>query len=429
MNLSNKTLPQLRKELKEIDRNAQISANISTNVVKSQQQRPNFKRPLSSKELQHGLGLLHSLEAPCNKFQNVHISRLACSKILEHTMQGGNVEVMGMLIGNVSGNTFFVSDSYALPVEGTETRVNAQLASYEYMVNYLNELHKDPGMSTKSVIGWYHSHPGYDCWLSAIDMQTQDLNQKFQDPFVAIVVDPHKSLKDSDLAIGAFRTFSEDSSSNDPKDLSTYELELTIFESQYDNQLKSNDLKFKAPISDEVDTTLLLESLIDNMNKWNNLCKCKNEIQNIGLASESGNVRRPTEEPLSENNPYGTRSASMTSIDSALNTSDVDMESLQMEVIGSPSSSVNTFEQGLQNIRHVAPTRNPFNTSRDSFTSFSETARRNSQGIHNILIDNGGVAEKMIQTDYEKIKQQIILNNLKDYIRLREYRDIFNFPG
>jgi COP9 signalosome complex subunit 5 len=38
------------------------------------------------------------------------------------------------------------------------------------------------------VVGWYHSHPGYGCWLSGIDVSTQALNQQFQEPFVAIVV-------------------------------------------------------------------------------------------------------------------------------------------------------------------------------------------------------------------------------------------------
>ena len=40
----------------------------------------------------------------------------------------------------------------------------------------------------ENVIGWYHSHPGYGCWLSGIDVDTQMQNQQYQDPFVAIVV-------------------------------------------------------------------------------------------------------------------------------------------------------------------------------------------------------------------------------------------------
>jgi hypothetical protein len=43
---------------------------------------------------------------------------------------------MGLLQGKVQGDSFVVIDSFALPVEGTETRVNAQAEAYEYMVDF-----------------------------------------------------------------------------------------------------------------------------------------------------------------------------------------------------------------------------------------------------------------------------------------------------
>jgi COP9 signalosome complex subunit 5 len=43
---------------------------------------------------------------------------------------------MGLLQGKVQNDTFVVIDSFALPVEGTETRVNAQAEAYEYMVDF-----------------------------------------------------------------------------------------------------------------------------------------------------------------------------------------------------------------------------------------------------------------------------------------------------
>lgn len=44
---------------------------------------------------------------------------------------------MGLMLGKVDGNTMIVMDSFALPVEGTETRVNAQAQAYEYMAAYI----------------------------------------------------------------------------------------------------------------------------------------------------------------------------------------------------------------------------------------------------------------------------------------------------
>ncbi|KAJ7958654.1 COP9 signalosome complex subunit [Quillaja saponaria] len=57
--------------------------------------------------------------------------------------------------------------------------------------------------------GWYHSHPGYGCWLSGIDVSTQMLNQTFQEPFLAVVVDPTRTVSAGKVEIGAFRTYPE----------------------------------------------------------------------------------------------------------------------------------------------------------------------------------------------------------------------------
>ena len=39
--------------------------------------------------------------------------------------------------GKVVGNALVIVDSFALPVQGTETRVNAQNEANEYMVQYV----------------------------------------------------------------------------------------------------------------------------------------------------------------------------------------------------------------------------------------------------------------------------------------------------
>lgn len=53
-----------------------------------------------------------------------------------HAKSGGNLEIMGMLQGKIVGEYFVVLDAFALPVEGTETRVNAQSQAYEYMIDF-----------------------------------------------------------------------------------------------------------------------------------------------------------------------------------------------------------------------------------------------------------------------------------------------------
>ena len=49
---------------------------------------------------------------------------------------------MGIMQGKVVGRSLVVIDSFALPVQGTETRVNAQNEANEYMVEYINQSEK-----------------------------------------------------------------------------------------------------------------------------------------------------------------------------------------------------------------------------------------------------------------------------------------------
>lgn len=70
-------------------------------------------------------------------FKDIKISALALLKMVMHARSGGNLEVMGLLLGKVDGNTMIVMETFALPVEGTETRVNAQAQAYEYMTAYI----------------------------------------------------------------------------------------------------------------------------------------------------------------------------------------------------------------------------------------------------------------------------------------------------
>ncbi|KAL7670589.1 hypothetical protein ACOME3_005525 [Neoechinorhynchus agilis] len=146
-------------------------------------------------------------------FSKCMISSIALYKMTSHAVSGGSKEVMGIMIGKVMKSrngrgVMCVMDSFALPVEGTEVRVNAHEGAYEYMCEYITrcELVHRP----ERAIGWYHSHPGYGCWLSGIDVQTQEINQRHQDPWLAIVVDPiqnarficvHRSLDFSSIRI------------------------------------------------------------------------------------------------------------------------------------------------------------------------------------------------------------------------------------
>lgn len=192
-----------------------------------------------------------------NFFTHCRISALALLKMATHAHSGGSIEIMGLMVGYVSGTSIIITDTFRLPVEGTETRVNAQSEANEYMVSYLQSS-REGGGRPENVVGWYHSHPGYGCWLSGIDVQTQFMQQQYADPFVAVVIDPEQTVSAGKVEIGAFRTYPKDY--RPPKSVyddadeyqsiptgkiedfgahanSYYSLEVTHFKSTLDNHL------------------------------------------------------------------------------------------------------------------------------------------------------------------------------------------------
>ena len=98
-------------------------------------------------------------------------------------------------------------DAFGLPVEGTETRVNAGAEANEFMCSHIDACERVE--RPENVCGWYHSHPGYGCWFSGIDVGTQMLYQKHQEPFIGIVIDPKRTMSSGKVDLGCFRTYPE----------------------------------------------------------------------------------------------------------------------------------------------------------------------------------------------------------------------------
>ncbi|KAF1938437.1 Mov34-domain-containing protein [Clathrospora elynae] len=155
---------------------------------------------------QKAINEAHPWRSDPHYFTSVRISAVALLKMVMHARSGGAIEVMGLMLGKIEAHTFIVTDAFRLPVEGTETRVNAQDEANEYMVEFLQRAREQGQMD--NAVGWYHSHPGYGCWLSGIDVNTQKTQQQFQDPFCAIVIDPDRTVSAGKVEIGAFRTYS-----------------------------------------------------------------------------------------------------------------------------------------------------------------------------------------------------------------------------
>ncbi len=66
------------------------------------------------------------------------------------------------------------------------------------------KLLKNSTKRPEMVVGWYHSHPGFGCWLSGVDINTQQSFEALTERAVAVVVDPIQSVKGK-VVIDAFR--------------------------------------------------------------------------------------------------------------------------------------------------------------------------------------------------------------------------------
>ncbi|CAG9572120.1 putative metallopeptidase [Leishmania major strain Friedlin] len=148
-------------------------------------------------------------------FESVSVSLAATVKMFLHGTRGcpdmsqgrfNWFEVMGLLIGHFSHRELILTDSFSLPVAASEVECSMTEASQIYMANYL-EYHRRLGKAEPGCLGWYHTHPGYSCFLSGIDVTTQQGSQQIQDPWVALVIDPVKTLQTGQFSMKAFRTY------------------------------------------------------------------------------------------------------------------------------------------------------------------------------------------------------------------------------
>jgi len=133
--------------------------------------------------------------------EKVHVSSLALLKMLKHGRAGVPMEVMGLMLGQfLDEYTIHCVDVFAMPQSGTAVSVEAVDPIFQTkMMDMLQQTGRG-----EMVVGWYHSHPGFGCWLSSTDIQTQSSFEALNPRAVAVVVDPIQSVKGK-VVIDCFR--------------------------------------------------------------------------------------------------------------------------------------------------------------------------------------------------------------------------------
>merc|ERR1719299_357834 len=133
--------------------------------------------------------------------EQVYISSLALLKMLKHGRAGVPMEVMGLMLGEfIDDYTVRVVDVFSMPQSGNSVSVEAVDPVFQTkMLDMLKQTGR-PEM----VVGWYHSHPGFGCWFSGTDVNTQQSFEQLNPRAVGVVVDPVQSVKGK-VVIDCFR--------------------------------------------------------------------------------------------------------------------------------------------------------------------------------------------------------------------------------
>jgi len=93
-----------------------------------------------------------------------------------------------------------VVDVFSMPQSGNSVTVEA--VDPVFQTKMLDML-KQTGRP-EVVVGWYHSHPGFGCWFSSTDINTQQSFEQLNSRAVGVVIDPIQSVKGK-VVIDCFR--------------------------------------------------------------------------------------------------------------------------------------------------------------------------------------------------------------------------------
>jgi len=123
-----------------------------------------------------------------NEVYEVYISIDALVKSLIHATLYKEIEVLGFLLGNFctwNGKEYtLIKDSQPIGSISKSYMVKPRTGSLARIAKKLGNI-----LNENTIVGWYHSHPGYGCFLSSIDIQSQKVF--FTNPnHVALVIDP-----------------------------------------------------------------------------------------------------------------------------------------------------------------------------------------------------------------------------------------------
>jgi proteasome lid subunit RPN8/RPN11 len=116
---------------------------------------------------------------------NVTIEERVLDEIFSQAKKNTDEEVIGLLLGSLEEDEMIITDYLTGPTESS--RIHASL-SREFLAKITQK--KIDGKLKAHILGWYHSHPDYGCFMSDRDAATQENIQNLYADAVALVIDP-----------------------------------------------------------------------------------------------------------------------------------------------------------------------------------------------------------------------------------------------
>lgn len=158
---------------------------------------------------------------------NIHISLSAMAEIIRYDVSQPGKETAGLLIGQELDGVVHI-DAIRIG-EQTGNAIHVEISEQELTQAAIEISMRDDG---KSIVGWWHTHPGLSAFLSPTDVRTQSIYQALMPNAVAIVIDDisySKSMSLADLDFGVFRVVNGQPQKQSYKITDTVEFGLNAF--------------------------------------------------------------------------------------------------------------------------------------------------------------------------------------------------------
>ena len=121
---------------------------------------------------------------------SVHMDYEAFNQAYEHAKNNVPYEIGGFVMGYVGRwkNEYYLRIKKVIPVKSKSTYVTVEFLSSD-VGQTVSEINKIKTKYGYYILGWYHSHPGYTCKPSRLDLRSHITY--FREPYqVGLIIDP-----------------------------------------------------------------------------------------------------------------------------------------------------------------------------------------------------------------------------------------------